>query len=477
MRILFIIPPLLNSFVKKRKPSEFSSVGNFMVYRERNIDLGVGYLAAILEKEGYKIKIIDCDIEKISPKGLTNRIRFEKPDVVCISGVTENRFESFFIADLVKNVYPEISVIYGGIHATFTAEDTLKNVNSIDMIVRGEGELTIKEWIRAIKSSSPLNQIKGVSFRKDGNIIHNENRSWIKNLDKLPPPAIHLFPLEKYKRDFLEKSVDVPKVTPFLTRTDKTILHMLTSRGCPHGCVFCSNSAMWGNTRFRSAGNVLDEIESIIDKYHINNFSFVDDTFTLNKKHILELLDGIIARKLDITWRCNIRADTVNKLLLEKMKKAGCKYVTFGVESGSQKVLKHIGKNITIKQVKDLTKNLRKLDFTSRAFFMFGLPNETFDDALETIKLVFELKPLLSDIWISFATLIFPGTPLENFAKTKNYIPQNFSWSKPYKNNVDLRGYETNTPILLQPCMGNTELMKIQRILINKNLIQICSKT
>ncbi|MBU4502370.1 MAG: B12-binding domain-containing radical SAM protein [Nanoarchaeota archaeon] len=470
MKILFVLSPLLNTLVGNKQTRDSLSVGHYMVYRERSIDLGVGYLAAVLEQEGHKVKIFDCDIEGVGSTGLKNIFRKENPDLVAISGATENRFESFKIADISKEILPDVPVIYGGIHATFTAEDTLKNIRSIDYIIRGEGEIPIVQFVSSLEKRD-LADVKNLSFRKEDKIIHNPLVKVISNLDDIPFPARHLFPLEKYKREFLDNVESGQTVTPFLTKKDKTVTVMITSRGCPNKCVYCSNSAMRPDVRFRSPNNVLDEIEEIIEKEKIHNFSFADDTLTLDRKHLKGIIDGIKSRKLDITWRCNLRVGSVDRDILNKMKKVGCGYVAYGIESGSQNVLKSIGKKITVQQAKDFTKLLSELDFFSRAFFMFGLPNETFEDAMETVNLIEHLKPVLPDMWLSFGTLIFPGTPLEVFAKQKGYLSSDFSWSKPYVNKVDLKGYNTTTPILIQPQLGCLELEKIQKVLIERGIV------
>lgn len=474
VKIFFILPPLLYSLLgKERKKSEKLSIGHYMVYRERNVDLGVGYLATVLEQNGHDVRILDCDIKGCSAESLRQIIRLENPDVIAINGTTETRFESFAAATISKDIFPDVPVVYGGIHATFTAQDTLGNIPAIDFIIRSEGEISTTEFVSALKNGRGLGSVKGLSFRKDKSIVHNPLAGPIKNLDSIPFPARHLFPLEEYKREFLDNATcNVQSVTPFLKKSDKTIANIVTSRGCPNSCFFCSNTKMWGKfPRFRSAINVVDEICFVMENSGIKDFAFMDDTFTLNRKHVLSIIKEIKSRKINITWRCNARVGTIDHELLSKMHSSGCRYIAFGIESGSEKILRGINKNITVRQVKDFIKILNEHNIFSRAMFMFGLPGETMEDVKKTIDLISYTKSKLPDIWVSFATLIFPGTQLESYAKTNKLLPEGFSWSKPYTQNPKIIGYDTTVPILVQPQMGEKELQGIQNKLFEMGIM------
>lgn len=405
--------------------------------------LGIAYLGAFLEKYRYSVKLVDSPIEDMDIK---NIIKKYIPSFTFISGTTQKRFDSFKIARIAKEVHPETITVYGGPHATFTAEDTLQHVPWIDIIVRGEGEYTALELVKAEKS---YENIPGISYRKNNRIYHNPDRPQVDNLDELPFPAYHLLPMNEYEKKFL---------MGVYRKIERDILsiNMITTRGCPNKCTFCSASAMWKKVKKRSPENVADEIEMLIDNYNINGVNFVDSTLTLDKKHILGICNEIKERSLDISWFCEARVDTVSREILAKMKDAGCKYIQIGVESGSQRILENIKKKITIEQVRKVTQWSNELELPIRAAFMFGLPGETFEDGMATVNLIKELKKKNVDVGINI-TNIYPGTEIERYARMNGYLPQDFSWSEPYFNEKN----KGNVPSLIQPQMGYPELRRL----------------
>jgi anaerobic magnesium-protoporphyrin IX monomethyl ester cyclase len=222
--------------------------------------LGLAYLAAVLEKNDIQVEILDAQVEKLSRTDLKKKYLHSKPDIVGITSLTEMRFESFEAAKIAKKSLPESTVIMGGPHASLAAHDTLLNVPSVDIIVRGEGEYTFLETCKTLENKGDLESVKGISYRCDGGeIIHNDHRQLIKNLDILPFPAYHLLSIEKYNF-----KLNVPHVGKL------SALNVITSRGCPIGCAFCATSKMLGKKwRARSPSNVLEELEYLIDTYGI----------------------------------------------------------------------------------------------------------------------------------------------------------------------------------------------------------------
>lgn len=405
--------------------------------------LGIAYIGAFLEKHGYSVKLVDAPVEDIDIKDI---IKKYMPSFTFISGTTQKRFDSFKIARIAKEIHPETITVYGGPHATFTAEDTLLHVPWIDVVVRGEGEYTA---IELVKSRTPTEEILGISYRKNNKIYHNPDRMQINNLDELPFPAYHLLPMHEYEKRFLmgiyrKIEHDIPSI------------NIITTRGCPNRCTFCSGSAMWKKVKKRSPKNVVDEIEMLIDNYNINGVNFVDSTLTLDKNHITGICDEITERNLDISWFCEARVDTVNREILERMKNAGCRYIQIGVESGSQRILENIKKKITIEQVRNVAHWSNELELPIRAAFMFGLPGETFEDGMETAKLIKELKKKNVDVGVNI-TNIYPGTEIEQYARMNGYLPPDFSWSEPYFNKKN----KGNVPSLIQPQMGYSEFRRI----------------
>ncbi|MFC2051608.1 B12-binding domain-containing radical SAM protein [Chloroflexota bacterium] len=376
--------------------------------------LGLAWLAVALEQNSISVEILDALVERKDLETVSNDVKKTCPDIVGITCVTATRSDAFKMADKIRGTYSSTTIVMGGPHVTFTAEDTLQNIQSVDIIVRGEGEVTFVELVKALESGKDLTQVKGISFRSGENIIHNPSRPFIEDLDSLPFPARHLLPMEKY--DF---------TIPF---SNVKATNVMSGRGCPIGCIYCSTSAMWGKKiRVRSPSHVVDEIEQIVKEYGIKGIYFFDDTFTFHKRRTTEICDEIIQRGLDLTWFCESRVDDVDEELLTKMKKAGCKIITFGIESGSQRVLDIIKKKTTIAQSINAINLCKKVGIKSKSFFIYGVPGELLQDMEATIRLVYGLN---SDVKIPGMCEIRPGTELEFTAKELNIMPDGFSWAK-----------------------------------------------
>jgi radical SAM superfamily enzyme YgiQ (UPF0313 family) len=411
--------------------------------------LGLAYLAAVLEKNDIEVEILDAQVEGLSWKDLGKKYLQSKSDIVGITSLTEMRFQSFKAAEIAKKTLPGSIVIIGGPHASLATHDTLLNVPSVDIIVRGEGEYTLLETCKALENNEDLKSVKGISYRENVEIIHNDPRPLIKNLDTLPFPAYHLLPIEKYNF-----KLDVPGVGKL------SCLNVITSRGCPIGCAFCATSKMLGKKwRARSPSNVLDELEYLIETYGIKAIWFYDDTFTMNKKRVIDICDGVIDRGLDIKFTCSIRVDTVDKELLSKMKEAGCYSIFYGVESGSQRILDDIiEKKISIEQIKRVSNWLNELEILNNPSYIASLPDETNEEVYETINLMHELGGKASFSFLK----IYPGTRIEEIAMSKGILPKDFSWAKKsdMREVFSLHSVQGDAPIFIDK-LSLEELVKI----------------
>lgn len=381
--------------------------------------LGICYIAGVLEKAGHKVEIIDAYVEGISLKKLLSLLKKSKPDIMGVTFTTENRFQAFSVIQKVKHILPGTITIAGGPHASLATEDTLSNIPELDYIVRGEGEETIVELASAIKNKASVDHINGLSYRANNKIHHNFNRPLIPNLDAVPFPAWHLVPWEKYNF-----TLDVP---------GKGVLRaasMMTSRGCPFTCNFCSSSRLWGRTcRMRSVDNIIEEINILKNKYRIKALWIFDDTFTVSKKRVQEFCNKILEKNWDISWFCEVRVDTVDRDLLALMKKSGCYSIGFGVESGSQRIIDEvIGKKISLEQVKSTAEICSELGIVSNPFFIFSHPGETKEDIEKTMEMI-KTWPKPSSISLSLLH-VYPGTKLEEIAKEAGIIPKDFSWAR-----------------------------------------------
>lgn len=307
-------------------------------------------------------------------------------------------------------------ICIGGPHPTIFPEEVVSDPD-IDFVVLGEGELSFLELVKSLMTHEDFENVPGIGFSKRGSVVINPPRLPIENLDLLPFPARHLLPM------------DVHIGFNFLYY-GKPATTMIASRGCPFNCSFCQPTLrkIFGRkSRRRSPENVVDEIEYLIKKYDIKLIIFHDDTFTLNRKWVMDVCDEIIKRNLKIKWICNSRADTLDERLLKKLKEAGCVELRIGVESGNQWILDNIlKKGITINQVRDTFKLIRKCGFKRAwAFFMVGSPGETRDMIQDSIRLAREIKPTHVNISI---TLPLPGTELWNIAG--KYGSFDKDWSK-----------------------------------------------
>lgn len=341
--------------------------------------MGLMYIAAVLEKEGYEVKIIDAYLERLSQIELSKRIIKQDPNVVGITTDSCNFQESLRVAKLVKNISNALVVI-GGPHVTVRPKEVIQ-YPEVDVVVIREGEYTMLDIVRRIEDRTSLNGCEGCFFKENDKIIFNPPRQRIENLDALPFPARHLLPYKKYPRTYTHGGIKKPVDT------------MSTSRGCPFNCSFCSNRVIWGkNYTTRSPKNVVDEIEYLVAEYGTKGIYFREDNFTLNNKRVLEICEELHKRKIDIEWECSSRVDIVNKSLLEEMYKAGCRAIWYGIESGSQETLKKLNKNISIEQSRNAVKISKEAGIKVGGSFMIGIPGETMEDIEKTLQLIRELK-------------------------------------------------------------------------------------
>ncbi|RLG82947.1 MAG: B12-binding domain-containing radical SAM protein [Thermoprotei archaeon] len=401
MRVLLTLPP---------------GIHRLEIYRVMGMKappLGLAYIAAVLEKFGHKVKIIDTPTLEIDSREWINEVKSWKPDVVGISILTPTAPKGYMAAKLAKEELGEDTiVIAGGPHTTYMYAEALNN--NMDIVVRGEGEYTTLELVNALEkhglNKGVLTKIKGIAFKDDnGEVIVTSSRPFIEDLDELPWPARHLLPMDKYT--LFGKPIKVA--------------HVMASRGCPYGCMFCITSYYWGRRlRFRSPKNVADEIEFLVEKYGAKQIAFTDDELTINRKFVYDLIGELNKRKLDIIFACGSRVDHVDRKLLEYLYRNGCVALYFGVESASQETLNYIGKKITLEQVEKVFKWIKELKGFAVATFILGFPWETLDDMKKTVDFALKIDP----DYAQFTVLTpYPGTPMYNYALRYNLI-EDWNW-------------------------------------------------
>ena len=396
--------------------------------------LGLLYIGAVLEKEGADVGIVPADVLGLKERGVASRIREERPDIVGVTSTTENRFQSFKLIRLARKAHPGALTVMGGPHASMAAEDTLAHIPELDLIVRGEGEITTLELFRAFEKAGGdrerlrplLSGIDGISYRDaDGRVVTNPPRAPVLDLDALPFPAFHLVPFEKYNF-----RIEVPGRGPLQA------VNIMASRGCPFDCNFCATPINWGrHVRMRSPENVVREIEEHVRERGARVIFFYDDTFNANPKRVERICDLILERKLDIFWRAEVRLDLIDRPLLEKMKRAGLFHISFGIEAGSERVRREvIHKKIEIGDFHNLVEWCGELGIIPNVFFIFSHPTETWEEAQETVSIIERYK---GRVEASVAILhIYPGTPLEKTALETGLLPHDFTWTKRYRSGI-----------------------------------------
>ncbi|MFC1800480.1 B12-binding domain-containing radical SAM protein [Nanoarchaeota archaeon] len=376
--------------------------------------LGLAYLAAAIRKAGHKVKIIDAAPLHYKPSDLIREIKKEKYDVIGVTFMTVMYLCAMDIVKSIRNIDKEVKIIVGGPHVTIMPEETLRNNTEIDYAVLGEGEYTVVELLKAIKGNKPNSDVKGIAFfdKEKNKVVITPPRTPESEIDTFPAPARELLPMNLY--------------TPTPTYYQKLPSYIiLTTRGCPFRCVYCSK--MFGNViRYHSVERVIEEIHILIKKYGAKEIIFRDDTFTINKQYVTKLCDEMIKQGISkkIKWMCMTRVNLVDEKLLRIMKKAGCWSIHFGVESGSQRILDIIQKDITIEEIKRAFLLTRKVGIKTKAFFMLGLPTETRKESLQTIKFSKELDPDGVQFTI---TVPYPGTKLFELAKKSGHM-KSFKW-------------------------------------------------
>jgi len=395
----------------------------------------LGYIGAVLDKAGHQVKIIDIDADRISKERFLKIIKGNY-ELVGFTATTPTFKEAEKLCRLVKEDTNAVTVL-GGIHATIAPHECLQHEH-IDFLVRGEGEVTILDLINAIQDKKDYQGVKGISYMKEGRVVHAPDRELIRDLDEIPFPARHLFNQQKYNYpDAL--------LTP--------ILPIITSRGCPHDCSYCCTKLLFSRkVRFRSPKNVVDEIEQLIEKYRAKEIHIIDDNYTCNRKRVFEIRDELKKRRIRLKFafpNC-LRADQVDKEILKCLKDMGVYQVGFAVESGNQDVLNNAKRGLTLEQIEKAYSLAKEIGLETLGNFIFGLPGETEETIKDTIKFTKELNPDIAKFHILKP---FPGTEVFYQLRREGLMTE-FDYSK----------YGINTrPVHRLPGLREDDLIKGQK--------------
>jgi len=394
----------------------------------RSPPLGLAYMGAVLEDAGHQVKILDAPTLQMGVEDAAAEIASWKPDLVGISAVTPTVKGGYRLACSIKSRAPDLPVVMGGQHVSFMYGEAL-STGCVDYVAIGEGEMTMLELVNSISRGGDGSSVDGLAL--PGPRL-TRPRGPMENLDGLPEPARHLLPMDKY------------------TVFDKPIkiIHMMASRGCPYGCIYCSTSYYWGRRyRIRSAKLVADEMERAMQEYGTNIIVFADDELTLSHKWVYEFLDELERRKLDISWTCGTRVSSVNRDVLERMKAKGCNVIYYGVESYDDEDLLRIRKKITTGQVQDAVRTTKDVGIEVAGSFVLGFPWQRVDDVRNTVKFAEKLHVDYAQFTVATP---YPGTPLYEEALRDGLIEV---WDWDY--------YTTVYPVMRGAYIGRDQMNKL----------------
>lgn len=392
---VFLINP--SYWTGNKKPLGYFSLSS--------LPLGLCYIAAALKLRGIPSRVLDMNITETSIDQLKEKLDQSKPDVVGITCFTSNYSNAVCVAKAVKAWNPKAFVVLGGVHATFMHTEILESVPEVDAVVCNEGEVTMCEIAEALEAGTAFSEINGLTYREGSAIQSTPPRNRLEDLDELPYPAF----------DLLE-----PSVEDYIKLYGVRNFPIITTRGCPFECVFCSTSAFHGRKyRTRKVNSIVDEIQYLIGKYKIENISFVDDNFTMQKDRVVDLCNELKKRGVSIKWGCSSRVDQLPEDLIKTMAEAGCNSIFFGVESASQPVLDFIKKGFSVKQAQETVKLCEKLGVRTHVSFIIGLPGENTESLEEMLSFIDETKP--SGRVLPNVLDILPGTDL--YSRTSYYFP------------------------------------------------------
>ena len=401
-----------------------------------NLPIGLMYIAAVLDQAGYQTEILDafmadCAFEKSGDainvgmpfQQIKQEIVSRKPDIVGVAGPFTCQLEnSLKVSNLAKEVDPSILTVMGGPHVTLVPKEFLEEERSVDIAVTGEGEYTMLDIAHHFEGKKQLSEIQGIAYRQNGKVMVNQPRPFIKDLDELPYPAYHLVDMEHY----------LTSKMGYRSFRDRAI-SMITSRGCPFNCCFCSVHLHMGRGfRAHSPDYVIKHIQYVVEKFKVKNIFFEDDNLTFDLDRFEAICDGIIQNKIKIGWETpnGVRADCLNLNLLKKMKQSGCQSVFFGVESGDQQILdKVICKSLDLNRVVETAKNAKDIGLKTGGFYIIGFPGEKKENMQKTVDFALKLKRDYDVGMHLFMATPSYGTRLYEECKSKGYIQENLTWN------------------------------------------------
>jgi anaerobic magnesium-protoporphyrin IX monomethyl ester cyclase len=402
MKVLLLNPPFLPHFSRASRSPEVSK-GGTLYY-----PVWLAYATGVLESEGFDVRLLDAPAKGYTIDETLKEVARYDPDITVLDTSTPSVYSDVKVGQEIKRVTPDSFVTLVGTHPSALPEQSLKLAEEIDAVARREYDYTVRDLALAIKSGSSLERVRGLTYRKGNKLVHNPERPFIEDLDAIP------FVSEVYKKHLrIDDYFYAANLHPVIT--------VLSGRGCPNRCRFCLLPQTFSGRRyrFRSPENVLNELIYIKETFpNVKEVFFEDDTLAANRERIHEISRLIVQKRLDLTWSCNSRAD-LDYLTLALMKKAGCRLVCVGFESGCQQILNNVKKGISVDHAKKFAQFCKRVGIKVHGCFIFGLPGETQETIEETIKFA---KSLNLDSVQFYPVMVYPGTELYDWAKDNGYL-------------------------------------------------------
>lgn len=376
IRLLFINPPVDFSVFYGDGAMDLSDT------KSSSPPIGILHLASMAREYGYQVDLLDAHAESSSIKDILKRVAEFKPNFVCLTAMTIMIDAAAHIAKEVKSFFPEIQTIIGGVHVTAEPIETLRKYPHFDYAIIGEGEIVLIDFLEKFRRNGDLLSVQSLVWRCKDEIKVNQRRMFFKELDDLPWPAFDLVP----------NLFNHYRLSVFGTKKFRSV-GLVTSRGCTGKCTFCDLGVVGRGYRFQSSDNLLNLLENIKEKYGVTDLLFYDDMFTGNRKRLEEVCNKLIEMGSPYSWSCCSRVDFVQYLdILQLMKKAGCWLIEFGIESGCQRILDSMRKNVTKEKIREVIEKTHEAGIITKGNFIFGLPGETHDSIHETIHFARSLK-------------------------------------------------------------------------------------
>ena len=439
-------------------PDPLENIGSGAQFISTLEPLGLLYIAAVCRDGGHEVHVIDAFAEKIDEHELLKRIQASQPDVAGFTSFTSNGAFLYNFGKRLKQEMPEMIVLFGNIHTWVYAEQYLRN-KCCDGIVNGEGEYIVLDILNALQNDKDWHHVKSLSYLDNDELITTSGPTAVMDLSSLPFPARDLVPRELYSIS------DVSNFTLHRSEKGKTQKHLFSSRGCPNQCTFCTVHHH-RKQRCNSVERVVDEIEYLIDEYNADYVFFMDSLFVAKKRRVIEICREIRRKKIKIKWGCEAHIGFVDEELVVAMSEAGCYDLNFGIESGVNRLLKGIKKHFTIEQAEKVIRMVKGTsNINCHGLFILGLPGETPQDSLQTIK--FAQKLPLDMAQFSICTP-YPGSPLFYELKQQGLIDDGIlpdgtinlgSW----KRYSQYACFTDNEPIWVTPEQTFEGLKKLQK--------------